>query len=46
MERALLEGEHQVQMEKLQQDQQRINQLKLRQLQLQQAAKNEREKVQ
>ncbi|XP_014665516.1 PREDICTED: pleckstrin homology-like domain family B member 1 isoform X3 [Priapulus caudatus] len=46
MERALLEGEHQVQMEKLQHDQKRINQLKGRHVALQQSAAVQRAKSQ
>ncbi|KAL3886762.1 hypothetical protein ACJMK2_026735 [Sinanodonta woodiana] len=44
MERALLEGEHQMEMEQLSQDQEKINQLKQRQNQLVQKATKQREK--
>ncbi|KAK3612109.1 hypothetical protein CHS0354_031180 [Potamilus streckersoni] len=44
MERALLEGEHQMEMEQLSQDQEKINQLKQRQNQLVQKATRQREK--
>ena len=45
MERALLEGEHQMEMEELEREQQTINRLKHRQLELIDQATAEREKV-
>ena len=45
MERALLEGEHKVEMDQLQGDQERINSLKRKQLHLIELATTEREKV-
>lgn len=45
MERALLEGEHKVEMDQLQGDQERINALKRKQHQLNELATAEREKV-
>ena len=45
MERALLEGEHQMEMEELEKEQQIINRLKHRQLELIDQAQAERDKV-
>ena len=45
MERALLEGEHQTEMEKLDVDQERIDLLKQRQVALEEQAAHERERV-
>ena len=45
MERALLEGEHQMEMDELEREQQTINRLKHRQLELIDQATAEREKV-
>ena len=45
MERALLEGEHQMEMEELEKEQQTINRLKHRQLELIDQAQAERDKV-
>ncbi len=45
MERALLDGEHQMEMEQLQRDQEKINDLKRQQAELIQQANLQREKV-
>ena len=45
MERALLEGEHQTELEHLQEDQERIRALKQRQLDLIECAASEKDKV-
>jgi hypothetical protein len=45
MERALLEGEHNTEMEELQQEQERINVLKVQQAELIENSAKEREKV-
>jgi hypothetical protein len=45
MERALLEGEHNTEMEELQQEQERINDLKVQQAELIENSAKEREKV-